>query len=435
MNMASRRRPLGQPNEWKRGWKTVASSSTGVFFMTSFVSVTGIVMGPLVSEFGWPRSLIMSNALICSILVLLLAPAAGSLITRLGPRRFAMFAILAAVPGLLLIALAGGNVLTWLGAWIIFGAINVGLTPLLWMTAVVSLFERSRGLAIALTLSGSGAAYFFCPPFAFIIVEQFGWRAVYVSLAALLLVVQLPLVLIWFLRPGDLDQGQSASNSGDAQAGEATGRTMREALRLRQFWQFAILSVLVGMAEGALTLHLYPILNEGGLPAASAAWIVSLFGGALIVGRILSGILFDLVPPHHVLTGSIGLILIASVFAWCFAGGPIEGVTISSALGLGAGGIVNALAYLTPRYFGMKAYTSIFGMLMGAFSTAFGISPVVAGYLRDSTGNYASIFGTLVAALATALMLSLFLGSAGRLATAPSRQDAKPSISEAAQGD
>ena len=433
MNIATRGRPVSQPNEWKRGWKTVASSSTGVFFMASFGSVTGIVMGPLVMEFDWPRSLIVSNALICATLMLVLAPAAGSLIARLGPRRFAVVAILAAVPGLLLIALAGGNVLTWLGAWIIFGAINVGLSPLLWMTAVVPLFERSRGLAIALTLSGSGAAYFFCPPLAVMILEQFGWRAVYVCLAALLLVVQLPLVLIWFLRPEDLVHGQPVSNSSDAQAGEAAGRTMGEALRLWQFWQLAILSVLVGIAQGALTLHLYPILNEGGLPAASAAWIVSLFGVALIVGKILSGILFDLVTPHHVLTGSIGFILIASILAWRFAGGPIEGITISSALGLGAGGIANALAYLTARYFGMNAYASIFGMLMGAFSTAFGIAPVVAGYLRDSTGNYASIFGTLVAALATAFVLSLFLGSAGRLA--PSRQDSKLSNMEAAQRD
>jgi len=401
--------------------------------MTSFASVTGIVMGPLVTEFGWPRSLIVSNALICAILMLLLAPAAGSLIAHLGPRRFAVVTILAAVPGLLLIALAGGNVLTWIGAWIIFGAINVGLSPLLWMTAVVSLFERSRGLAIALTLSGSGAAYFVCPPMAVIIVEHFGWRAVYVCLAALLLVIQLPLVLIWFLRPDDLDHGQPVSKSGSAQAAEVAGRTMREALRLRQFWQLAILSVLVGMAQGALTIHLYPILSEGGLPVASAAWIVSLFGVALIVGKILSGILFDLVPPHHVLTGSIGLMLIASVLAWRFAGAPIEGITVSTALGLGAGGIANALAYLTARYFGMNAYTSIFGMLIGAFSTAFGIAPVVAGYLRDSTGNYASIFGTLVAALATAFMLSLFLGSAGRLA--PSRRDARLAISEAAQRD
>jgi len=39
----------------------------------------------------------------------------------------------------------------------------------------------------------------------------------------------------------------------------------------------------------------------------------------------------------------------------------------------------------------------------------------------------------LVAALATAFMLSLFLGSAGRLA--PSRRDARLAISEAAQRD
>src|SRR4051812_9675902 len=133
-----------QTSEWARGWRTVFSGTLGMTAMAGVSSVTGVVMGPLNSEFGWPRAVVAANIFICSIMTLVLAPAAGALIARYGVRRLALASGLAAVPGLLLIASAGRSPLTWYAGWIVFSIINVGIGPMVWSTAVTALFDKAR---------------------------------------------------------------------------------------------------------------------------------------------------------------------------------------------------------------------------------------------------------------------------------------------------
>lgn len=399
-------------NEWKRGWRTVASGSVGVVFMTGIPSVTGIVMAPLMAEFGWSRAVITANVLINAVMSLLLAPVLGRLIARFGARRCAIAAVIAAVPGLLLIATAGGSASTWIGAWTLFAVINVGLSPMMWSGAVAGLFDRARGIALAITLSGAGIAYFVFPPFAVLMLQRFGWRGVYVGSAVLMLALLLPMIYAWFRGRSELDANDRPT-AGPNAAARLPGFTLGQAARTRQFWQFALLAALVALAEGALQVHLYPILHEGGLNSAMAAWIASLMGIAMIVGRLLTGFLLDRLPPLPVFAASMLTLLASCLLARGFTGNLVEGAAVSLCLGLGAGGTINALAYLTSRYFGLAAYAAIFGLLMGSFSVGYGIAPVVAGYMREAAQSYVPIFDWLAGALVASTLLTLSLGRPG----------------------
>lgn len=396
-----------QTTEWRSGWRTVVSATIGIMFMTGIPSVTGVVIAPLVEEFGWSRSLITANVLIGATLSLLLAPLLGRMVVRYGARRCALVAIAAAVPGLLLIAMAGGSIWTWLGAWLVFGVIQVGISPMVWMGAVAGLFDRARGMALAITFSGSGIAFFIFPPLAVYMLTLFGWRGVYIGIMALMVVMLLPLIWFWF-RDANTVNRVAAGEDMPKQA--LAGFSLSEALKMRHFWQFVAISVLMALAEGSLQVHLYPILNEGGLPPAEAAWITGLMGIAMIGGRLATGWLFDHIRPVPVFGASILLILVSSLLATIYTGDPILGAMVSLCLGFGAGGTTNALAYLTSRYFGLADYPAIFGLLMGAFSLGYGISPVVAGLLRENAGSYAPIYGWLIPALAIAALLALALG-------------------------
>jgi len=396
-------------SEWQRGWRTVASASVGVVFMAGFYSVTGIVMAPLMSEFGWSRSVITANVLISALVSLLLAPVLGRLITTYGARKCALVTIMLAAPALVLIGSTGGSALTWIAAWTVFAIINVGLGPMIWSGAVAGLFDRARGMALAITLSGAGIAYFVFPPLAVMMLQRFGWRGVYVGLAVLTLTVLLPLIYVWFRGRRELDAREEYTATVDA--GEPiTGFSLGEATRTRQFWQFALLAALVALAEGAMQVHLYPILHEGGLTAETAAWIASLMGIAMIVGRLLTGFLLDRFPPLTVFAGSILIILASCLLAQGLKGSLLGGAAVSLTLGLGAGGTINALAYLTSRYFGIASYPTIFGLLMGSFSVGYGIAPVVAGHMRESAQSYEPIFDWLTGALVASAILTLLLG-------------------------
>jgi len=395
--------------EWTQGWRTVASGSVGMVFMTAVPTVTGVVMAPLMNEFGWSRAVITANVLVCSLMTLLLAPVLGRLIRGYGPRRCALGGVLGAIPALVLIAMAGGSFWTWLAAWLVFAVINLGLSPMVWSSAVAGLFNRARGTALAMTLSGAGVSYFVFPPLAVEAVKLFGWRGVYIGLAVLLLVVLLPLIYAWFRSSLDL-QVTGLDRDRTAAPAPLTGLTPGEAMRTPQFWQFIAIAALMAVAEGALQVHLYPILHEGGLTPGAAAWVVGLMGVAMILGRILIGFLQDRLPPVPVFGAAVLAVLTSALLAREFTGGAWMGSAVAICLGFGSGGTLIGLAYLTSRYFGLLAYPSIYGLMMGGFSVGYGIAPVAAGHVRGETGSYMSIFNWLALALFAALLLAAFLG-------------------------
>ena len=382
--------------------------------MTAVLGIAGVVMAPIMEEFGWSRSVVTSNILILSTLTFLMAPFSGKIIQRFGLRPFAATCIAIAVPCLILVTQTTAAPASWYGIWVLYGLINLGLGPVVWSTAVATLFDRSRGLALAITLSGSGIAYMIFPPISLAVVHNFGWRGVYVLLAALFLFVQLPLTLLWCKTREDLD---NPTGGGEATQGAATkaapvypGFTLAEALQRRQFWQLMALSVVVSMVEGAMAVHLFPILSEGGLDGASAAGIAGLMGLSMIAGRLGAGALLDRFDGVKVFASAIGLIVLASLLARTFDGSRLEGIVISVALGVGSGATTNVIAYITSRYFGLKAYASIFGILLGTFALGIGAAPTIASYLRDVMDTYTPMFSGFAIVMAAAVVVTLALG-------------------------
>jgi MFS family permease len=393
--------------EWKRGWKTVIGATIGMAVMSGVSSITGVVMAPITHEYGWPRATVAASVFICALLGLLLAPFAGWIIRKIGVRRYAIASILAAIPALILISFSPKSLFVWYGAWLVYGVISVGIGPMVWSTALAGLFDRMRGVALAIGLSGGGLGYFIFPPLAVWTQSHFGWRGVFWMLSAMFLLVLLPSTLLWF---HGSEYGRKSQAGRSERIAALSGFSLGEALRKRQFWQLAILAFLSALVEGAMMIHLYPILSEGGLQAATAAAVASSMGVALIVGRLTTGAMLDRWPPHHVFAASIGLVLISCLLAHSFSGHIAQAVGIALLLGLGAGGTSNALAYLTSRYFGLASYSSIFGLLMGTFGVAFGIAPVLAGMMRETMPSYGPMFAILAIASTIAAFLALTLG-------------------------
>jgi len=400
-------------SEWRRGMPTLCSSLVGMITLAAASSVLGVVLAPIMAETGWPRSVILAQAFIQSFFTLVLAPVAGRIVARIGLRRYAIVSVTAIVPSLLLVPLAGGEAWTWYAVWIVFGVIQVGIGPMIWSMAITTLFDKARGVALAIALSGGGIAFLVFPPVAVAVEAGYGWRGVYVMLALLFLVIQLPMTLLLFMRPRHLSSVpvEAGSSPGSASSA-AVGHSLAQALRGRQFWQLGLACMLVALVEGAMIIHLFPIMNEAGLAKAEAAGVASLMGFAMIIGRLGAGVLLDRIPATLVFAGAMGLILLAVLLAMRFDGSRGPAAIIALLLGLGAGGTTNTLAYLTGRHFGLGSYATIFGLLMGMFGLAFGSAPTIAGHVRDKFGGYDPLFAVFAAALGASILLILTLGRA-----------------------
>jgi MFS family permease len=78
-------------------------------------------------------------------------------------------------------------------------------------------------------------------------------------------------------------------------------------------------------------------------------------------------------------------------------------------IGIGAGGEAAMTPYLLTRYFGLRAFSTLYGLTWTFYAAAGAIGPVLLGKAFDVTGSYAYLLGILAAALAVAAAMNLLL--------------------------
>ena len=77
--------------------------------------------------------------------------------------------------------------------------------------------------------------------------------------------------------------------------------------------------------------------------------------------------------------------------------------------GIGAGGEAATTPYLLTRYFGLRSFSTLYGLTWTFYAAAGATGPVILGRAFDLTGSYTSLLTVLAAALAIAALLNLFL--------------------------
>jgi cyanate permease len=256
------------------------------------------------------------------------------------------------------------------------------------------------GVALAFVMMGAGLGAMILPVVAQSIISRSGWRAGYASLGGLALLLGLPLSWRFIRERGAIGQGSAPVPH--------SGMTWQQGLRSLAFWIVtAILFVSSISMNGAIT-HLSALLTDRGLTAGNAALCASLLGGSSLLGRIVVGWLLDRFFGPHVafvinLTTALGIFLLAranSFPAGCFA---------ATLIGIGAGGEAAITPYLLTRYFGLRAFSTLYGITWTFYAAAGAIGPVLLGRAFDATGSYASLLVLLAVALGLVAAMNLFL--------------------------
>jgi hypothetical protein len=80
-------------------------------------------------------------------------------------------------------------------------------------------------------------------------------------------------------------------------------------------------------------------------------------------------------------------------------------------IGVGAGGEAAITPYLLTRYFGLRSFSTLYGLTWTFYAAAGATGPVILGRSFDATGSYSSLLAVLALALAIAAALNLVLPS------------------------
>lgn len=402
--------------EWRAGWTLVLAASLGFSFYSVMLASTGLFMGPLGEEFGWSRTLLSSGPSIATIVNALLGPFLGMLIDRFGSRRVALPGLVLTSLSIVSFSLLDGSQVQWVALWVVFGFVSVSIKSTAWTTAVVGVFQKSRGLALGLTLSGTAVAQSAVPPLGNFLINEFDWRGGFVWLGlgwgGITLVVCL--LFLFDKRDRAAKERKAQAREGREMAreepdGEIPGLTIPQAWRDSAIWRLAISNFIVMVLTMGLAIHLFPILTEAGVDRNRAAWLVGLSGIAGIVGKLVTGVLLDRFRPNWV--GGITLGAAALAFALLLEGVRSPTLILIALLvnGYAAGTKTHITGFLTAGYAGMKNFGAIYGVMSSLMALAAGVGPMLAGLVYDLSGDYRLflIAGTAGCALGGMLIFSM----------------------------
>jgi MFS family permease len=374
-------------SEIQRGWRLIVASCAGVIcssVVLPFYSL-GALVKPLTAEFHWTRAAIQSAVAFSSGLGAISAPIIGALLDRYGARPIALVGLVGLSLAFLLATGMDGHIWLLYAAYTAMAVLGAGTVPVTWTRAIATSFLEQRGLALGLTLAGTGLSAMVAPVYAVWLVEHVGWRGAYVGLALLPILLAGPLVYTGF-RPVEPTKGRHSA-SADGAGALVAGHSLLEAMRGRRFWILLVSVLTIYLAVSGIVPNLIPLLTDGGMPAARAAKVQSFYGIAIIGGRVLVGHLID----RYWAPGVAAITLSLPVAGALILAGPVTMASAALAatlVGLAAGAELDLMSYLAARYFGMRHYAKIYAVLYAALAVAAGAAPYAFARIYDTTKSY-----------------------------------------------
>lgn len=145
----------------------------------------GVLAPELVRGFGWSFAEVMGGFTVMTLVTAVAGPLARILADRLGVRPVAVSALVLFSLGFMSFALMNGSVALYFLTWALVAALGAGNLPATWTRGVAGAFHRHRGLALCLSLVGSGHFAIAAKPLVAAVIANIGWRGAYVVLGAL----------------------------------------------------------------------------------------------------------------------------------------------------------------------------------------------------------------------------------------------------------
>lgn len=384
------------------GWRVVLAACLGVMagFGSLFVYTFAVFVKPLSAEFGWNREAISLGFALAAVTLGLISPLLGRWIDRFGPRRIILPCMTVYCCAILSLAFLHAHLWQFYATCVVLGLVGNGAAHLAYSRSISTWFQRRLGTALAFVMVGAGLGAMILPVVAQSIISRAGWRAAYFSLGSLALVLGLP--LSWrFVRERGLVKRESGPVSH-------SGMTWQQGLRSPAFWIIVTVLFVSSISMNGAITHLSALLTDRGITPRNAAVCASLLGGSSLIGRIGVGWLLDRLFGARVAFG-VSLITAAGILLLARANSFSGGCVAAALIGVGAGGEAAITPYLLTRYFGLRAFSTLYGLTWTFYAAAGAIGPVILGRAFDLTGSYVTLLVTLAVGLSFAAAMNLLL--------------------------
>ena len=312
----------------------------------------GILMGALADRFGVIVPILFGSAMLGIGLVL--AGMSGSLLQ---------------------FALAHGLLAGFLGCSATFAPLVADIS--LW-------FNKRRGIAVAIAISGNYVAGTLWPPILQHFFDQAGWRATYIGVGIFCIAVMIPLA--WMLRK------RPPALSLDATVPHPHTRTLPPGLSPKALLVLlSIAGVACCVAMSMPQVHMVAYCTDLGYGAQRGAEIISVMLGAGIISRLAFGFVSDRI-------GGLRTLLLGSalqgtaLFLYLPFDGLVSLYAVSALFGLFQGGLVPAYPIIVREFFPPREAGAKVAIVLTATLLGMALGGWMSGAIFDLTGSYRAAF-------------------------------------------
>lgn len=360
------------------------------------------VLAPEIArEFGWGQAYVFGVFSFGLLAGAVAAPVLGRLVDRFGARLILCLGSIAATISLALFAVMQN---AWQFAAITLVAEFVALA--VQYDAGFAALAQSHGrdarahITLVTLIAGFASTVFW--PLLQWLLTWMDWRDVYLVLAAMNLLIALPIHLA--LPRARINKPEAA------RVEEPSADVKPEGERRRRMVLMATAFAAGGFVMSAVGATLLVLMRDLGYATAMATLAGSLIGPSQVTARLVEYARRNLfAPPLTALIAAfamaLGMVLLAGAL-WA----PLAGFAIAFAVFYGAGqGLTSIVRGVLPlHYFGTAGYGRTMGSLASARIIASAIAPVSVIWLNEALGPSAAL-GALIAVSGVAVVATLAL--------------------------
>ena len=391
-----------------RGWRMVGLGflSTNFSIGLTFGSY-GILMGGISQEFTAPRWLSAMGLALIVLLIALVSPLLGAALDRGSIRNIMFTGVILLAAGLVTAGMAPNIWVFLLGFGVLGGIGTTLMGPLPATTLGNNWFADRRGMVIGII--NIPLFIMLAPILVTLLVGELGWRNTLFCMAA---AVTLFLPLVWQVvsRPREIGQEPYREIKGSSEDEEEGEPVAMKSLLVH--FHYLVANVCVGLllAGGiVLVTHAVPYALGRDFSAQEAAILLSVNGGAAMLGAFSFGWLADRIGPAYALLLNA---ILQAVFWSLLLFNPSYSflLLLFIAVGVCGGGVFPAFSTLMSVELGRSSLGTALGLsALIILPFNFTAAPL-AGYLYDRTGNYLPAFQLhIVLFLVAAVLLFMFL--------------------------
>lgn len=376
------------------GWKIVLMGIIlNVFGYSCIVAAVGIFVVPVTSDLGIQIGDYVIWLTINSIVAMIYLVFSQKIYSEATVKKLMIISSIMGVIGFAGFGTANGLMQFYIFA-IFLGICFAGTTMTPCSLLVTNWFgTKLRGKALGIMFGGTGLAYMVVLPALSFVMQSFGWRVCYFTLAGIHLLICLPFIIkyaAWSPAKMGIERMGDAENEGvEEETVARAGISFKDGLKKPSTWLFFLSGTLLVIGSSSILTHTPTLLYMADYSESFGANVMSILSGFCVITTVFVGSLVDRLSIR------VSASLCGITFALAYIcllnvhnAGIIMVILFMVCYALGVPSVNLVTPSISNYMFGEKeagafiGYANMFISLGGAFGST------VVGKLLDATGSY-----------------------------------------------